>query len=397
MPHLRARHLEPLLKKSLSYSPLVGVLGHRQVGKTTLTSQLGSTYATLDLTDSLALAQTSPQSFLAQNRGKPGVIDECQLSPALFPAMKEWVRLHPEPGQFLLTGSVRFASRKAIRESLTGRIISWELLPMDWAEQNGQPLPDQLPRLLKSRDVQVPLARNPKFNLKSYEKHLENGGLPGVFSVRDSAIRSQRFETQIATLLERDLRLLVETTLPYRTLRALLEALALQVGTPLNVASLARATRLSLITIRKLLQAFESLFLIRLIPCHGDYKKPVLFFEDLGELRHLLKTKPSRDSDLLFFIYQNCRTQFHYRPELQGLISSFRTRGGNDVPLVFQAGNSRLGIIPCADENQIGDAVSRSRRFLASHANARVLIVGLDSIDQMIDPRTRWVGVDRVI
>jgi hypothetical protein len=44
---------------------------------------------------------------------------------------------------------------------------------------------------------------------------LPQGSLPGVFVVRDSVVRRQRFETQIETLLERDFRLLVQTTLDY--------------------------------------------------------------------------------------------------------------------------------------------------------------------------------------
>jgi len=96
----------------------------------------------------MSQAQASPTVFLASKPGHPLVIDECQLAPALFPALKEWVRVRKSPGQFLLTGSVRFSSRKAIRESLTGRMIAWELLPMDWSEMHGTPLPDTVIRQL---------------------------------------------------------------------------------------------------------------------------------------------------------------------------------------------------------------------------------------------------------
>jgi len=35
VPHLRRRHIIDLVKNSLIFSPIVGLLGHRQVGKTT--------------------------------------------------------------------------------------------------------------------------------------------------------------------------------------------------------------------------------------------------------------------------------------------------------------------------------------------------------------------------
>lgn len=131
MPHERQRHLAPLLSKTMRFSGIVGVFGHRQVGKTTLAHRLGSAYVTLDDPVQLNRAQRDGAQFLSELResspkqrsSRPAVIDECQMAPPLFPALKEWVRTHPKPGQFLLTGAVRFSSRRAIRESLTGRML----------------------------------------------------------------------------------------------------------------------------------------------------------------------------------------------------------------------------------------------------------------------------------
>ena len=226
MPRQRNRHLATLIKNTLKFSPITGIIGQRQVGKTTLSSGLSTHYVTLDVASDQALASVDPRVFLARHKGDPATIDECQLAPALFPALKEWVRTNKKPGQFLLAGSVRFTSRKAIRESLTGRIVTWELLPMDWSEQYERPLPDTLIRLLKGNQVGIPLPHSKEFTQGRFSLYCENGGFPGMFSVRNHAVRTQRFETQVNTLLERDLQLLLETTLPFRTLRALLAALA---------------------------------------------------------------------------------------------------------------------------------------------------------------------------
>ncbi len=88
---------------------------------------LSERYVSLDLAPVLNLASQDAISFLEKNKATPLVIDECQLAPELFPALKEHVRQDQKPGQFLLTGSVRFSSRRAIRESLAGRIVAWEL------------------------------------------------------------------------------------------------------------------------------------------------------------------------------------------------------------------------------------------------------------------------------
>ena len=64
----------------------------------------------------------------------PFGINEAQLCSPLFPALKQWVRTNKAKEQFILSGSVRFTSKADIRESLTGRIISLELLPFTIAE-----------------------------------------------------------------------------------------------------------------------------------------------------------------------------------------------------------------------------------------------------------------------
>jgi len=394
VPHLRLRHIEPLLKKSLRFSPITGILGHRQVGKTTLAQNLAEVYTTLDSPSELALAQVNGTAFLAQHEGQPLVIDECQLAPPLFPALKEWVRTRKKPGQFLLTGSVRFSSRKAIRESLTGRIITWELLPMDWAEQHSQPLCTALPKLIKN--LKYPLTINTTFNHKAYKKSLSVGGLPGVFGVRDASIRSQRFETQINTILERDLRLLIQTSLSYSKLRKLLQSLALQFGQPLNISQVARETRISMPTLRKLIPALESLFLIRLVPCQGDFSKPHVFFEDIGELQHLLNLPEDSPNLFVAFLYHHLRTQLHYQPELKSEIFSFKNLRGDTAPICFKTGSEVLGIVPVLDG--LDEALQNAEATQKQFPNAKILLLERDhDVDQMINDSVRRIFVGRLL
>ena len=399
MAHVRDRHLKHLIEKSLRFSPIVGILGHRQVGKTTLTSSVANQYVTLDGVEDLAEAMVDPRLFLSRHPGDPSAIDECQLAPPLFPAIKEWVRIHKKPGQFLLTGSVRFTSRKAIRESLTGRIITWELLPMDWSEQNQAPLPDSLIRLLDAEQVSValPLPTRGRLNDGGFRRYLEMGGLPGVFGVRDPAIRAQRFETQINTILERDLRLLIQTTLSYRSLRQLVSVLAKKSGLPFSITDVARETRITPPTLRKLLAAFEALFLLRFVPAEGDFGKAVLFFEDLGERNYLTSTALPDSQQLLFFLYQNLRVQAHYRPELKIETFCFRSRSGHHVPLCFRKGANVMGLIPVTTESELGRAHVDARHFLKRYSRSKVLVVSVEDCDQVLDPNIRRIGVGRLV
>ncbi len=136
MLHLRRRHAHVLYKKLLGFSPLIGIFGHRQVGKTTFLEQVCESYRSFDDISELKSASLDPEKFLQRLGKTPAGIDESQMCAELFPALKEFVRKHKRPGQIILSGSVRFYSRKAIRESLTGRIVNIDMLPLVLTELN---------------------------------------------------------------------------------------------------------------------------------------------------------------------------------------------------------------------------------------------------------------------
>ena len=62
------------------------------------------------------------------------------------------------PGRYLVSGSVRFASRTGIRESLTGRITSIEILPLTIAECHSKPLNPLIDLLLNNNHPEKILA-----------------------------------------------------------------------------------------------------------------------------------------------------------------------------------------------------------------------------------------------
>ena len=103
MPHQRRRDLSDWLGKMLRFSPLVGLMGHRQVGKTTLAQTFAAQYVSLDSKATLEAASLDPDGFLEQFNKSPVILDECQLCPPLFPALKVRIRKNQKPGQFLFT------------------------------------------------------------------------------------------------------------------------------------------------------------------------------------------------------------------------------------------------------------------------------------------------------
>jgi predicted AAA+ superfamily ATPase len=367
MPHSRARYFEPMLLQAIKFSSIVGVLGQRQTGKTTLLSRHAKAYVTLDLTNELETANQDPLSYLSE-RARPFAIDECQLSPALFPALKEWVRVHPQKGQFILSGSVRFTSRKQIKESLSGRITTLELLPFTLSECHSKPLidPTQIENYLKA----------PRFTRAEQERFLNHGGLPGICFRRNQKLINQGFEDQVITLLDRDLRLLVETKLALSSLRNLLTMLAQQAGKPLDISQLARLTRISRPTIRNLIAAFEAMFLIRILSSEGGVTTPTLFFEDVGMLNYLTQNRLPEPIQKLNAFYQCIRAPYFYSREKNFRFFEYQTRGGAFVPLALQLKNKTVGWIFTDHAQADRSTLESANSFLRAYSDAHVFILG---------------------
>lgn len=377
MPHTRKRYAEPLVARSLKHSAIVGVLGQRQVGKTTLIETVAADYATLDREDTLRELEADPELFI-QNRPCPFAIDEAQLAPRIFPALKEEVRKRKKMGQFVLSGSVRFTSRKAIRESLTGRISFVEILPFTRAEADGRPLPDTLKLLSGARNQRdlEHIFEKSTAKLAHFESYLQTGGLPGIGFFRSAHVRSDRLQSQLDTLLNRDLRLVQNSSLPYQAIRGVLEHLAMVQGEPFELKEAVRATQVSAVTIKRLLFSLEALFLIRPILCTGDLKKGTYFLEDQGMASWLARSTLEGPGDIIRALYANLRQELHYRPERNGRIYQYRTKHNVEVPLVFDATDVKVALIPSleAETRFNPKVIATAQAFLSKHRDFKMVI-----------------------
>lgn len=373
MAHERIRFAKDRIAKVCKYSAITGIIGQRQVGKTTLLEHVSSDYASFDRERVLLQAQSDPELFL-QGRKLPFGIDEAQLCEKIFPALKERVRVAKSPGQFILSGSVRFTSKKSIRESLTGRIISVEVLPFTIAEASSEALPKTCERILRSKkESDLSFLSRQRPDRHAFARYLECGGLPGISFFRGFHIRADKFEAHLDTLLNRDIRQIYPTTLPYASLRGLLEYLAKNQGRPFELQRAQHASQISTVTLKKVLFAFEGLFLIRRIPSQG-VARPTFFLEDQGTASWLKGTVLHDTDDLLRGLYANLRAEYHYRPELNVKTFQWRTRNGAEVPLVFSSRQGTIGFIPTLSRVPAPKILGSAQSFLKKFPEAKVVI-----------------------
>ena len=133
------RTLELTIRESLKKYPVVGILGSRQVGKTTLAKEIQSTfnkkavYLDLELPSDLNKLG-DPELYLGQFTDALVIIDEIQRMPSLFPVIRALVDRKRKAGRFLILGSASPDMIKHASESLAGRIIYHELTPFTLEE-----------------------------------------------------------------------------------------------------------------------------------------------------------------------------------------------------------------------------------------------------------------------
>ena len=117
---------------SLKEFPITGVVGSRQVGKTTLVKQWQSQHVSLylDLERASDLNKLrDPELFLGQHTDKTVILDEVQHLPQLFPLLRSLVDDYRRPGRFVVLGSASPALLRRVRKAWPEESITWKCFP----------------------------------------------------------------------------------------------------------------------------------------------------------------------------------------------------------------------------------------------------------------------------
>jgi predicted AAA+ superfamily ATPase len=386
MPHSRPRFLDPWIKKFIRSSSAIGLIGMRQTGKTTLLAGSAKTIVRFDREANVAQFQRESEALL--NEGPfPILLDEVQKYPAAFDEIKARVDERKTPGRFLMTGSVRFNSKREIRESMTGRIVILELLPMGLAEAHHRPLAEAIPRIISgmahAEKTLEALHRANWVSLPILRQHLEAGGLPGICFNRDLIVRQEMMDNHLDTLLGRDLRQVYQSKLPVARLRELLRLLAAESGLPLNKSRLARQLSTTVPTLGAHLEALEALFLIR--PLGKGY-----YLEDLGLATHLGRFDHSSVlTDLRRQVFAELQQQIHYRFRSTAQLSTYVSTSGAQIPFVLSfEDRSRLAILVDEGDRPSNGNLKMATWFLKKHGDrAKCLILHTGKEGAVIGPR----------
>ena len=142
MREYKSRIADEILQKKLKGKGAVLIQGPKWCGKTTTAEQIAGSILYManpeDKKQNLTLADISPSLLL---KGEvPRLIDEWQLAPKLWDAIRFEIDHRQEEGQFILTGSAVAANMDDVTHSGTGRFSWLTMRPMslfESGESNG--------------------------------------------------------------------------------------------------------------------------------------------------------------------------------------------------------------------------------------------------------------------
>ena len=319
------RRIDAEIIDSLSFFPVVAIIGPRQVGKTTLArmivKDLGRSSLYLDLERQSDFNKLSdPELFLSYHTEKLIVIDEVQNKMELYPLLRSLVDETRSPGRFLLLGS---ASPELIRhssESLAGRIAYHQLYPLDITE---------VPESVSQNQLWM------------------RGGFPDMLVARSDKLAYRWMGNFISTYLNRDLLQLGLSASP-KIIHGLWTMMAHLSGQILNVSTLANSLGITTPTVKRYIDFLEESFLLQTLhPFSWNSKKrlvksPKVYLTDSGILHFLvgitdfdnLSGNPVIGNSWESFVFN----QIMSIKRAQTGLWFYRTHHGAEVDLVFTRG-----------------------------------------------------------
>ena len=332
------RQSQQKLIQRLQQFPAVGLLGPRQVGKTTLAFAQKALYPDalyLDLELPSAQRQMDdPEAFLMAHAQQLVILDEVQRMPELFGVLRGVIdqrrRMGQASGQFLLLGSATGVLMQQSSESLAGRVAYVELSPLLAPEIfTDQP---------SVADLNALWVR---------------GGFPLSWLAPSDADSMTWREVFMATYLEKDIPAL-GPRIPATTLRRLWTMLAHHQGELLDLSKLAAALAISGQTVSRYIDLLCDLMLVRRLPAwHGNVGKrlirsPKVYVRDSG-LVHALLGLPNLDAVLGHPVAGSSWEGFvmeeliNAAPQAQACF--YRTSNGAEVDLVLTFRNQQTWVI----------------------------------------------------
>lgn len=282
------RALEEVLIKRSKTAKSVAITGARQVGKTTLTTNLFPSVKRINMKNPslLITAKEDPQLFL-EGFDRPLFIDEIQKMPELIDSAK--VIMDEVGGKFnyVFSGSQKWSLMKGLSDSLSGMVSILELSTLSMREISNISFNKHF---VPSEDY----LSERKEKLKKYTdiwKYIHNGMYPELYD--DNPRDWEEFYSDyVKTYIERDVYEITKVQ-DYMTFYKFLVSVAARTGNILDYTNIANDVGISADTVKLWVGILEKTDLIHLLqPYYNSHlnraiKSPKIYFRDTGLAAYL--------------------------------------------------------------------------------------------------------------
>lgn len=391
------RYVATKLVSALHRSPIVYVHGARQCGKSTLVQTLSThdrqrakgvstyyEYISFDDEATLEYATVDPVGFVEQ-LPEFVILDEVQLAPNIFRAIKSTVDKNRKSGRFVLTGSAKASLLGDLAGAFVGRLALVRMHPLAQCEclssvdriELSSHYRGILSKLsgggsLQQNNRLVPLGR-------SLAESIECGGYPEAFKHEGHQKRNWYLD-YVNTIIERDIR---EFTAARRldAIPSLLKAAATQSGTLFNLEQLGSPLEISRPTLQSFITILERLFFVEYIPAWSSnrlsrlIKSPKLYLADTGLACALLRLGASAlwESRSIFgrlvetLVFHELQRQLSWMAEPPTLYH-YRDKDQVEVDFVLELEDHSIAGIEVKSARTVSEEDFRGLRKLASVA-----------------------------
>lgn len=362
MQHYRPRIADTLLAQRLESKGAVLIQGPKWCGKTTTALQIAESVLYLqdpqEGRQARIAAEINPSSLLEGD--VPRLIDEWQLAPQLWDAVRHEVDKRDAFGQFILTGSTTPVANMAHSHSGTGRIARITMQPMTLLESGESNARISLSSLFKSQDAIEAVSA---VSIEEMAFLICRGGWPKAIGLSERIALQQSID-YVDSIVESHLVSFDGIQRNPNRVKSLLQSYARFIATDAkltqvhkDIATNDRAT-LSYDTMHSYITALKQLFVIEDVPPWNPKLRSrtvirssdVHHFCDPSIATAAMGATPSdllNDLETMGLLFESLcvRDLRVYAQALDGTISHYRDRNNLECDAVIHLRNGSYGLI----------------------------------------------------
>lgn len=269
MTKYRKRIADEILIRKLEGKGAVLIEGPKWCGKITTARQVSNSILYMDDSErksqNIQLAELSPKLLL--NGKTPRLIDEWQLAPKLWDAIRFEVDHRDELDQFILTGSAVPVDKKDITHSGTGRFIYLTMRPMSLYESGDSNGNISLKELFNNKE----LYGTSNLSIERLAFLICRGGWPKSIDMRDEIALEQAYdyyESVIRSDINRSDNIIKNEDKVLRFMKSYARNMGTQVPNTVLIEDICGSNEISISedTISSYINALRNIFVIEEMP-----------------------------------------------------------------------------------------------------------------------------------